>query len=51
MRPIAGLFVRGLTTVVLYAGLLWISGFLRPTERAFLVEMRTRLRRPADRLA
>lgn len=51
MRPIAGFFVRGLTTVAVYGALLWITGFLRPTERAFLTEMRTRLRRPADRLA
>jgi hypothetical protein len=36
LPPLAGVLVRGLTTVVVFGGLLWILGFLRPTERAFL---------------
>jgi O-antigen/teichoic acid export membrane protein len=45
MPPIAGLLVRGTTVVLLYGGLLWATGFFRPTERAFLREMIGRLRR------
>jgi O-antigen/teichoic acid export membrane protein len=48
MPALAGLFVRGAVTVVTYGGLLWLSGFLRPTERAFMVEMARRLRRGAE---
>jgi O-antigen/teichoic acid export membrane protein len=51
MPPLAGLFVRGATTVAVYGALLWMTGFLRPTERAFLAELRGRLKRPAERLA
>jgi O-antigen/teichoic acid export membrane protein len=45
MPALAGLFVRGATTVIVYLGLLWLTGFLRPTERAFMAEMWRRLRR------
>ena len=38
MPPIAGLLARGSTTVLLFTGLLWATGFLRGTERAFLQE-------------
>lgn len=34
----ASLLLRGAATTTVYLGLLWISGFLRPTERAFLAE-------------
>jgi O-antigen/teichoic acid export membrane protein len=44
MPPVAGLVVRGATTVAVYLALLWVSGFLRPTERAFLREVIARLR-------
>jgi hypothetical protein len=45
MPPIAGLLARATTTVGVYAALLWLSGFFRPTERAFLRELIGRLRR------
>ena len=45
MPPAVGLLARGATTVVVYAGLLWVSGFLRRSERAFLRELLGRLRR------
>jgi O-antigen/teichoic acid export membrane protein len=45
MPALVGLLVRGTTTVAVYVGLLWLSGFLRPTERAFLREVAARLRR------
>jgi O-antigen/teichoic acid export membrane protein len=47
MPPVVGLFVRGLTTVGVYVGLLWASGFLRATERAFLRRQLSRRTRPA----
>jgi O-antigen/teichoic acid export membrane protein len=37
--PLIGLLLRGSTTVAIYGGLLWATGFLRSTERAFLREM------------
>jgi O-antigen/teichoic acid export membrane protein len=50
MPPVAGLFVRGVDTVLVYLGLLWMSGFFRRTERAFMREMieRFRRRRPSE---
>jgi hypothetical protein len=45
MAPWLGVLARGSTVVGLYAGLLWLTGFFRPTERAFLREMIGRLRR------
>jgi O-antigen/teichoic acid export membrane protein len=45
MPALAGFLARGTTTVAVYVGLLWLSGFLRPTERAFLREVAARLRR------
>lgn len=45
MPALAGFLIRGTTTVAVYVGLLWVSGFLRPTERAFLREVAARLRR------
>jgi O-antigen/teichoic acid export membrane protein len=47
MPVLASLFARGLTTTVVYVGLLWATGFLRASERAFLREMLDRLRRRA----
>ncbi|MNC99750.1 hypothetical protein D3C83_181420 [compost metagenome] len=44
MSPLAGLLLRGTTTVVVYVGLLWASGFLRASERAFLKEMLARVK-------
>ena len=44
MPPLAGFLARGGTTVVVYLGLLWTSGFFRPTERAFARELMARLR-------
>lgn len=38
LPPIAGLFVRSAITVGTYAGLLLVTGFLRPSERAFMKE-------------
>jgi O-antigen/teichoic acid export membrane protein len=38
MPALAGLVARGLTTVGVFTGLLWATGFLRATERAFLRE-------------
>lgn len=38
MPPVAGLIVRGTTAVGVFVGLLWMTGFLRATERAFLRE-------------
>jgi O-antigen/teichoic acid export membrane protein len=44
LSPVAGLLARGATTVGAFALLLWASGFLRGTERAFLREAWHRLR-------
>jgi O-antigen/teichoic acid export membrane protein len=44
MPPFIGLLTHGSLTVVVYVGLLWASGFLRATERAFMREMIARLR-------
>ena len=52
MPPLAGLLARGALTTGLFLTLLWISGFLRATERAFLREQLERqgmMRRHADR--
>lgn len=45
LPPAAGLIVRGATTVAVFVGLLWASGFLRASERAFLSERLARARR------
>lgn len=45
MHPVAGLILRGITTVAVFVGLLWVTGFLRATERAFLREQLVRRRR------
>jgi O-antigen/teichoic acid export membrane protein len=45
MSPVVGILARGATTVIGFAGLLWVGGFLRPAERAWLLEMRLLLRR------
>jgi O-antigen/teichoic acid export membrane protein len=42
--PMLGLLARGTAAVVVYGTLLWGTGFLRPSERAFLVEVRQRIR-------
>ena len=39
MAPLAGFFARGTTTVAAYVAVLWMTGFFRPTERAFMREM------------
>ena len=43
MPPLAGLIVRGASVVAVFAGLLWVTGFLRPTERAILGGVARRL--------
>jgi O-antigen/teichoic acid export membrane protein len=48
-RPLAGFFLRGTLTVLVYGACLWLTGFLRATERAFLREFKARWRR--DRAA
>ncbi len=45
LPALTGLLVRGATTVAVFGTLLLASGFLRPTELAFLREMRGRLPR------
>lgn len=47
MAPLVGLGVRGLTATGVFVALLWASGFLRLTERAFLREQLNRGRRRA----
>jgi hypothetical protein len=42
MHPLAGFLVRGTATVAVYAAVLWVTGFFRPTERAFLRELAAR---------
>jgi O-antigen/teichoic acid export membrane protein len=44
MAPLAGFLARGTVTVVVYLACLLITGFLRGTERAFLIEMWMRVR-------
>ena len=39
MPPLAGFLARGAATAGVYVGLLWITGFFRATERAFLREL------------
>jgi O-antigen/teichoic acid export membrane protein len=49
MPPAAGVLARGTTTVVTFVALLYVGGFLRPTERAWLVSAwSVRLRRRRD---
>lgn len=38
-----GLFARGVMVIVVFGGLLWLSGFMRPTERAVLAGAARRL--------
>lgn len=45
LPPLAGVLVRGSVTVVVFAGLLWAGGFMRPTERAFLAGLWARAAR------
>ena len=45
LPPVAGLIARGVTCVAVYGVLLWITGFFRATELAFLREMIARFRR------
>lgn len=44
MPPLVGLISRGLAAVGMFVGLLWVTGFLRATERAFLREKWRRLK-------
>jgi hypothetical protein len=39
LSPLAGFLARGAVTVAVYAAVLWATGFLRATERAFLREI------------
>jgi len=45
MPALAGLLVRGTTTVVMYVLILALTGFFRPTERAFVREIVGRAKR------
>jgi len=45
IAPLAGLVLRSAVTTLAYLGLLWVGGFLRPTERGFLRETVARLAR------
>ena len=47
MPPLAGLFARGTTTVVVFGVLLWSGGFLRASERALLTSVWPLARRKA----
>jgi O-antigen/teichoic acid export membrane protein len=47
MPALLSFLVRGTTAATVYLGLLWISGFLRDTERAFLAEQWSRFRQRA----
>jgi O-antigen/teichoic acid export membrane protein len=49
MPPVAGVAARGLTTVLVFTGLLGVGGFFRPTELAWLRQAwSARLRRRRD---
>jgi len=43
MPPLAGGLARGSCVVAVFIGLLWLTGFLRPTERALLHSVMRRL--------
>jgi O-antigen/teichoic acid export membrane protein len=45
LAPWLGLLARGLTTTIAFVAVLVVTGFFRPTERAFLRELRDRARR------
>jgi hypothetical protein len=45
MLPLAAVLMRGTIVVAVFGGLLLVTGFLRPTERAFIVSAWTRARR------
>jgi O-antigen/teichoic acid export membrane protein len=45
MPPLAGFFARGATTTAVFGAALALSGFFRPSERAFLGDAAARLRR------
>jgi O-antigen/teichoic acid export membrane protein len=47
LSPLPGIVLSALVTVSVYGGLLWATGFLRATERAFLRETVARFRRRA----
>jgi O-antigen/teichoic acid export membrane protein len=42
MPAALGVLLRGSLTVVVYVAILWVTGFLRPTERAFMREIAAR---------
>jgi O-antigen/teichoic acid export membrane protein len=44
LPPLAGVLVRTSVATIVYFGLLWVAGFLRPTERGFLRETWARMR-------
>jgi O-antigen/teichoic acid export membrane protein len=43
MPHLAGLLARGTSVVIVFVGLLWLTGFLRPSERAILGSVARRL--------
>ena len=45
LPPLAGVLVRTSIAAAVYLGLLWVGGFLRPTERGFLRETMMRFGR------
>lgn len=49
LPPAVGLLARGTTCVAVYLALLWMTGFFRATEIAFLRETVARLRRRSSR--
>ncbi len=49
MPPVPGLLLRGTMAVGVFVALLWASGFLRVTERAFLREQVARARKRSTR--
>ncbi len=51
MPPLPAVFARGTTTVGVFMGLLWMSGFLRATELAFIREKIARVRNRTPRRA
>jgi O-antigen/teichoic acid export membrane protein len=45
LPPLVAVLARGTAAVVIFAGVLWASGFLRASERAFLSDLGTALRK------
>jgi O-antigen/teichoic acid export membrane protein len=49
LPPLAGVLARGTTVMAVFGALLLVSGFFRPTERAFLATAWARVRRGGER--